>query len=204
MYGPGALVEGRLEYSDNGTHLQLKDSIVTKQRALLLSLGAMIYAFFASEIASITAIGRALATLCTQRSLFKNRSLYVLPAARYSRCDLPTFHRQSIRRIAFFLKNSLWSFCNKLTFHFVYPKRLAAFVDWEYMILAIVPSCLASFLLSETTRPLESLLSFTEAIGSISYPRFIEEVRSERYKDWKKDEWSLHDQVVNGQHPDLV
>lgn len=37
-YGPGALADKRLEYN-NGNHLQLKDSIITKQITFLLSLG---------------------------------------------------------------------------------------------------------------------------------------------------------------------
>lgn len=44
----------------------------------------------------------------------------------------------------------------------------------------------------ERRRPLGLLVSFTEAVESIPYPQFIEEVfdiRSEWYKDWKKDDW---------------
>lgn len=64
-------------------------------------------------------------------------------------------------------------------------------VDWEYMILAIAPSRMGSYLSFER-RPLESLVSFAEAVESIPYPQFIEEIfdiRSERYKDWSKDDW---------------
>lgn len=60
------------------------------------------------------------------------------------------------------------------------------------MILAITPSRLGSFLSFERRRPLELLVSFTEAIESISYPQFIEEIfdiRSAQYKNWKKDDW---------------
>ncbi|KAF8443021.1 hypothetical protein L210DRAFT_3153298 [Boletus edulis BED1] len=231
MYGPGAVVDERLG-DRGGNHLELKDSIVTKQITFLLSFGevellgidevhgffldlaewalmkhttsptrfsdrndiflvwsgpavildafrgkwpsfclvdsqwygtwrAMTYAFFASEIGSITG-GRVLSTI-RQRFILDD---HFLENVECSRCEgLPSLSRAG----------SLWSLCN-----------------WEYMILAITPSRLGSFLSFEKRRPLEMLISFTEAIESIPYPQFIEEifdVRSEGYKDWKKEDW---------------
>lgn len=60
------------------------------------------------------------------------------------------------------------------------------------MILVIAPSRLGSFLSFKRRRPLEVLVSFTEAVELIPYHQFIEEIfdiRSEQYKDWQKDDW---------------
>ncbi|KAG8214520.1 hypothetical protein J3R82DRAFT_9579 [Butyriboletus roseoflavus] len=214
-YGPGALVDEMLEHN-NDNHLQLKDLFVKKQITFLLNLGEFelvgvdeVHRFLL-DLAKWAFVKRAARPTREYMNDLVIETIFISSGVG-QRSTLDAFRGKwpSFRPIdsqwystwlamtrAFFATETASITGGRvlsLQQRFVLDDYFLKTIDyWEYMILAITPSRLGSFLSLEGRRPLELLVSFTEAVKSIPYPQFIEEIfniRSERYKDWKKDEW---------------
>ncbi|KAG9315864.1 hypothetical protein JVU11DRAFT_3513 [Chiua virens] len=210
-YGPAGLAYERPDYSSSKV-LEFKDSVIAKQMAFLLSLGEKeligvdeVHSFLLDvanwaltkqnkraigTLKETTIIWSGMALAATLDTFMGNQPNFGCADLQWHGTWRAMTHAFNSAEIVSITGGGATSASRQ---RFILDNLFLETIEyWEYMVLVLPPSRLWSFLLFNRRSPLEFLVIFAEALGSIPYHVFIEEifdVRSGRYKNWDKDDW---------------